>query len=253
MTIIDVHGHWGPWFFPMDIGPTEVNIRLMDEYGITVQLVSASEAVVYDAPGGNARLDPVLRSEPRLRGYVVANPNNLADTEADIRRYLSEPHWVGVKIHTGYPRRAIASPQMRDTFALLNEFDARILIHTWDTDVIALAGLLQDNPRLRAIAAHMGGARWDLATEAAQGCDRLYLEPSCSITDAGKVAHVAANVPAAQLVFGTDATLIDPAVSFGMVRDAELSPELSEAMYWRNAAELFGLTDAVFADTAQES
>ena len=32
--IIDVHGHWGPWFFAMDIGSVEENERLLDYYGI---------------------------------------------------------------------------------------------------------------------------------------------------------------------------------------------------------------------------
>jgi uncharacterized protein len=243
--VIDVHGHWGPWFFAMGIGAVTENLRLMREWGITVQLVSAAEAVTYDAPGGNAKLAHVLRAHPQLRGYLVANPNNLADTEADLRRHLPTGRFVGVKIHTGYPGREISSPQMRDLFALLDSHDAIVLIHTWGADVLDLPRLLADNPRLRVIAAHMGANRWDLAAEAARGCDRLYLEPSCSITDAGQVAHVAARVPPGQLLFGTDATLIDPAVSFGLVEDANLPPAVAEAMYWRNAADLFGLHDAV--------
>ena len=47
--IIDVHGHVGSWFFAMDVGSADLNLSLMDRYGITTQIVSASEAVVYDA------------------------------------------------------------------------------------------------------------------------------------------------------------------------------------------------------------
>ena len=32
--LIDVHAHWGPWFFSMDVGPVNVNIELMDRFGI---------------------------------------------------------------------------------------------------------------------------------------------------------------------------------------------------------------------------
>lgn len=243
--VIDVHGHWGPWFFPMDIGDVACNLAVMNEWGITLQIVSAAEAVVYDAPGGNAKLDAVLRREPRLRGYVVVNPNNLAASEKDLRRYLPLARWAGVKIHTAYPNRAIASPQIRDTFAMLDDFDATVLIHTWGPDVLDLPPLLEDHPRLRVIAGHMGAHRYDLAAEAAAGCDRLYLEPSCSVTDAGQVAYVAGHVPAERLLFGTDATLIDPAVSMGLVADAGLEPEVAERLYWRNAADLFGLHDAL--------
>lgn len=243
--VIDVHGHWGPWFFPMDIGSVAENLRVMDEWGITLQIVSAAEAVTYDAPAGNAELDAVLAEEPRLRGYVVVNPNDLRAAEADLRRYLPSARWVGAKIHTGYPRREIASPQMRDAFALLDEFAAVVLIHTWGRDVLDLAALLEANPRVRAIAGHMAAHRFDLAAEAAASCDRLYLEPSCSVTDAGQVAYVAQRVPAARLLFGSDATLIDPAVSVGLVEDAALPPQDAERLYWRNAAELFALHDAL--------
>jgi uncharacterized protein len=248
MTIIDVHGHWGPWFFAMGAAGTADNLRVMDEWGITLQIVSAAEAVVYDAPGGNARLAAALAGQPRLRGYVVANPNNLGATAADLDRYLVRGSpFVGVKVHTTYSGRAISSPRMRDLFALLDGYAAVVLIHTWGADVLDLPPLLAANPRLRVIAAHMGAHRWDLAAEAARGCDRLYLEPSGSITDAGQVAHVAREVPANQLLFGTDATLIDPAVSIGLVTDAELSPAVLERLYWRNAAALFSLQDAIAA------
>jgi predicted TIM-barrel fold metal-dependent hydrolase len=243
--IIDVHAHWGPWFFPMDVGDVRVNLRVMDQWGITLQVVSAVEAVVYDAPGGNAKLARVLADQPRLRGYVVANPNDLAATEADLRRYLPTEQFVGVKIHTTYPRRAITSPQMRDLFALLDAYRATILIHTWGPDVPHLLPLLAANPQVTVIAAHMGADRFDLAAEAAASCDRLYLEPSGSIADAGQVAHVAARVPPGQLLFGTDATLIDPAVSVGLVEDAGLGEATRERLYWRNAADLFNLHAAL--------
>ncbi|GAA0909149.1 hypothetical protein GCM10009557_83740 [Virgisporangium ochraceum] len=243
--IIDVHAHWGPWFFPMDVGDVATNLRVMDEWGITLQIVSAVEAVVYDAPGGNAKLAEVLRTEPRLRGYVVANPNDPAAAEADLRRYLPRAEFVGVKVHTTYPGRAIASPQMRDLFAQLNEHGTTALVHTWGPDVLDLVPLLENNPNVRAIAAHMGAFRFDLAAEAGRACDRLYLEPSGSIADAGQVAHVAARVPAGQLLFGTDATLIDPAVSIGLVTDADLDAATRERLYWRNAADLFTLHGAL--------
>ena len=54
--IIDVHAHWGPWFFSMEVGSVGVNSELLDRFGIDIQLVSAIEAIVYDAPAGNRAL-----------------------------------------------------------------------------------------------------------------------------------------------------------------------------------------------------
>lgn len=59
MPIIDVHAHWGPWPYHRDDAANaanaesaesaDTNLRLMDRYGIDVQIVSAAEAVTYDA------------------------------------------------------------------------------------------------------------------------------------------------------------------------------------------------------------
>ena len=67
--IIDVHAHWGPWFFSMDVGSVAVNSELLDRFGIDIQLVSAIEAIVYDAPAGNRSLAAQLPADPRLRGW----------------------------------------------------------------------------------------------------------------------------------------------------------------------------------------
>ena len=238
---IDVHGHWGPWFFAMDIASVDENERLLDAYSIDLQILSAAEGVVYDAPAGNARLDALLPQHPRLRGYVVLNPNTPRTDEAELCRYLASPSWCGVKIHTTYPGRPINSAQMAETFDLLAEWSATVLIHTWGPDVLDLAALVADRPSVRAIAAHAGADRWDLAAEAAAGCDRLYLEPSCSITNTARVRTLLDRVDHRRLLFGTDATLIDPAVALGLYADADLAPESAELIFWRNAADLFGL------------
>lgn len=239
--IVDVHAHLGPWFFAMDVGTVETNLSLMDRYGITTQIVSSTEAVVYDATAGNRALAGVLAGTPRLLGYVVVNPNHLAAAERDLAEHLPTGRFVGVKIHTTYPGRPIASAAMRDALGLVAQAGVPALVHTWGDDVFALLDILEAHPGLRVVAGHMGGPAWRSGAAAAARCDRLYLEPCCSITDAGKLRHALDRVPVRQFLFGTDATLIDPAVSLGVVADARLDPVEREHVMWRNAVELFRL------------
>ncbi|WP_407565698.1 amidohydrolase family protein [Streptomyces sp. 184] len=243
MPVIDVHGHWGTWPYHRDAQASgATNLRLMDRYGIDVQIVSAAEAVTYDAVAGNAALARVLAAQPRLYGYAVVNPNRIEDSAADLRRHLAAGRFVGAKIHTHYPGRAIGSPQMREAFALLDDLAVPLLLHTWDPDVALLPGLLADLPRLRVVVGHAGGDAWREAAHAAAECDRLYLEHCRTATDAGRIPYAReAGVPVERLLFGTDSTLVDPSVSLGVIRDADFTRAELDRVLWRNAAELFGL------------
>ncbi|MEV6105513.1 amidohydrolase family protein [Streptomyces sp. NPDC051940] len=242
MPIIDVHAHWGPWPFHMDVDGADLNLGLMDRYGIDLQIVSAAEGVTYDAVAGNAALARVLADRPRLYGYAVVNPNRIEQSAADLRRHLAGGRFVGAKIHTHYPGCAIGSRQMREAFALLDELGVPLLLHTWEADVSLLPALLADFPRLRVVVGHAGGDAWREAAHAAAACDRLYLEHCRTITDADRVTYAReAGVPVTRLLFGTDATLLDPSVALGVIRDAGFTPEERARVLWRNAAALFNL------------
>jgi predicted TIM-barrel fold metal-dependent hydrolase len=237
--IIDVHAHWGPWFFTMNVAA--LSIATMDRYGIDRSIVSATEAVIYDAPAGNRALAGILEREDRLLGYVTVNPRRLVDAERDLRDYLPTKRFVGAKIHTDYTASPVTSSQTREALAMLAELDCPALVHTWGSSVLDLAEVCLDTAGLRVIAGHMGADGFRHAIEAACGCDRLYLEPCWSHAPAGRIAEVAAAVDPNRLLFGTDSTLIDPASAYGAVAAAGLFDDLAERIAWRNAAELFSL------------
>lgn len=242
MRIIDVHAHWGPWPFHMEVGDVALNLELMDRYGIELQIVSAAEAVVYDAVAGNAKLAEVLQEQPRLYGYAVVNANRLERSAQDLRDCLSTGRFVGAKIHTTYPGVSIGSPLMADTFDMLDEVGVPLLLHTWGTDVSLLPEMLENRPNLKVIAGHAGGDAWREAARAAVECDRIYLEHCRTVTDAGRITFArSVGVPMEQFLFGTDSTLIDPCISLGVIRDAGFTPDELEQVLATNASRLFGL------------
>jgi predicted TIM-barrel fold metal-dependent hydrolase len=249
--IIDVHAHWGPWMFTRTRPPrtpppppsawTAELLAAMDRYGIDRAIASSSEAVIHDAPAGNRALAEALDSEERLHGYIALNPRRLDAAARDLTAYLPGGRFIGVKIHTDYSASPVSSPQLRRALELVAAAGCPALVHTWGASVLELAHLVVQIPGLKVIAGHMGADGHRHAIEAASVCDRLYLEPCWSHAPAGRFAEVAAAVNPRQLLFGTDATLIDPASAFGAVAGAKLSDDLAERIAWRNAAELFGL------------
>ncbi|MET7990995.1 amidohydrolase family protein [Amycolatopsis sp. NPDC005232] len=141
--IIDVHGHAGPWFFSTEVGSVELNLALMDRYGIERQVVSASEAVTYDMVSGNSWLAEVLETQPRLLGYVVVNPNDLAVAARELERYRPTGRFVGVKVHTTYRGRPLMSAAVRDALRLAAEAGLPVLVHPWDETVLGLVDVLE--------------------------------------------------------------------------------------------------------------
>ncbi len=209
--IIDVHAHWGPWFFSMDVGSIDVNIELLDRFGIDIQLVSAIEAIVYDAPTGNRALASQLPADPRLRGMLVVDPRRLDEARTDLTELLAgdgRSRWVGAKIHTEYSRTPIDSPAMQAAIELTTEFGLPTLV---------------------------------LVPEAADRSDRIWFEPCWSAPEANRIRWILDQIGPSRLMFGTDATLIDPSVALGAFEAANLTPTEHEAVMWRNAQQLFNL------------
>lgn len=240
--IVDAHAHWGPWFFSMTTGDPRLNTTLLDRFGIDIQLVSATEGVVYDAPLGNASLESVLSSgiEPRLRGLVVIDPRDLSSAARDLER-LRRPTWVGAKIHTHYSATPVASPRMADAVRLATEAGLPVLVHTWGSDLIDLADLAARVPGSRLVAGHMGAGAWRLAGAAAERSENVWFEPCWSQPEAGRVRWVVDTVGAHRLLFGSDATLIDPSVTLGAVLAAGLDAAERCAVMGENAARLYDL------------
>ncbi len=241
--IVDAHAHWGPWFFSLESGRLGLNSAQLDAYGIERQLLSAVEAVVYDAPLGNARLAEQLAAtdDTRFRGYVTVDPRRLAEAERDLGRYRP-PLWVGVKIHTSYHTTPVTSDRMRAAVALATQAGLPCLIHTWGPDVVDLADLAERVDGARLVAGHMGAYAWRLVPEARRRSDRVWFEPCWSMPDAGRVRWVLDEMGPDRLLFGTDATLIHPAVTLGAIAAAHLTPTEQAAVMGGNAQTLFDLT-----------
>lgn len=240
--VIDAHAHWGPWFFSMETGSVGLNTDLLDRFGIDVQLVSAIEAITYRASSGNAALARVLgdSDESRLRGYVTVDPRDLDSARRDLRK-LSGPKWVGVKIHTHYSATPIASDAMRAAIGLATDHGMPVLVHTWGSDLVDLAASAAAVGGSRVIAGHMGANAWPLVGRAREQYDEIWFEPCWSQPEAGRVRAVLDMVGHDRLVFGTDATLIDPSVTIGAIEAAGLSDDERVAVYGANAEALFHL------------
>lgn len=247
--IIDVHGHLGPWFYSQHTGTVADNLRLMDVYGIDLQLVSGVEAVTYDPVRGNASLAGDIADQPRLRGLFVVDPRDVHAAEKGLEQLLPTGLFVGAKIHTHYSATAAGAPAMADALRLCSSVGLPVLVHTWGPQILDLASTVAGVEGARVIAAHLGGPAWRCVPEAVARTDRLCEVPSNSVTEAGRLRWVLDRVDPRLMLFGTDSTLVDPGVTLGALRAARLSQAEQRLIFSENALRLFDLGRVDLAGT----
>jgi predicted TIM-barrel fold metal-dependent hydrolase len=239
--IIDVHGHVGPWPFPMR-NPDAACIRdLMGRWGISRTLLSHTKAIVNDFVEGNAELASAIKGSDDLFGYVTINPNYPEQSLRELEKYLGRPNFVGVKYHPGYARMSIDSPETKKLVAQFASKKLPFLVHTWGPGEVAKIGRLADEfPELPIIMGHGGADGWRDAIAVLKNTRRTYTEFCNSMSDPAKLRTTIDQVGADRVLFGTDAGLFDPAYCTGMYEEADLTDEEQKAILHDNAVKLFG-------------
>lgn len=238
--IIDVHGHLGPWPFPMR-NPDGACVReLANRWGITKTILSHTKAIVNDFVEGNAELAKEIQGTDDLYGYVTINPSYPDRSMEEIERYLGLPNFVGVKFHTGYARVSIDAPSMFDLVARFADRAPTTLLHTWSRGEPTKVGRLAERfPQMSFIMGHGGADAWQEANDVIKNTPNTYTEFCNSSTEPGKVRATVDTVGMERVLFGTDAGLFDPAFCVGLYEEAGLTPQEQQAILRDNAMRLF--------------
>lgn len=239
--IIDVHGHLGPWPFPMRNPDGNCVRELANRWGITKTVLSHTKAIVNDFVEGNAELAREIEGSNDLYGYVTINPSYPEASMTEIDRYLHLPNFVGVKFHTGYARVSIDDPRMLDLIGRFYDRRPVMLLHTWGRGEPSKVGkLAQRFPQMNFIIGHAGADAWPEANDVIKNTQNTYTEFCNSNAEVGKIRATVDYIGKERVLFGTDAGLFDPAFCVGLYEEAGLSADEQRAILHDNAVRLFG-------------
>jgi predicted TIM-barrel fold metal-dependent hydrolase len=250
MRIIDIHAHYGEWFFPIYRSSKKSIVEMMNHHDIEVVILSSSKAITYDMVEGNMDLDMILDSNKGLYGYVYVNPNYPELSKAEIEKYLANPLFKGVgEIHPDYSGLPVDSEESISILIEAAEYRKPFLIHTYSLEnVRALVELVKKFPDNVFIAGHMGGTvasgtglSWKKAIDAAKEYSNLYLEICMTLFEKGKLEEAVDKAGADKIMFGSDLTLLNPAHTIGMILSAEISRNDREKIFYLNAKRVFRL------------
>ena len=177
--------------------------------------------------------------------------------------HLGDPHWLdeirrlraagikGVKLHPEFQGIDLADPALRDFFAEI-EKDFVAMVHVGDQRVSCsnfstprkVARILDEFPKLRLIAAHLGGyCFWDEACECLAGRD-VYLDTSSSLPYIPRdtLKRLFAKHSTERIMMGSDYPLSTPLREMEALKRLDwLDDTALERIRGRNCAELLGL------------
>jgi predicted TIM-barrel fold metal-dependent hydrolase len=240
--VFDSHTHLGHARHSgrvMDVGTM---LRHMDAVGIDRQLLIPFP-VVADERAEHDLIAAAVRSYPdRFCGAMCLDPfqpdQQLQD---ELRRGVEELGLRAFKIQPQFCGLNPTGSRAAWLFGLANEYKLPVVFHTGAGAPFALPSLLifpaRQYPQLPIIVAHSGSPLYYLeAIVAASVCENLLLDVSSLMPH--QALEVLKHVPAHRVMAGSD--LPESAVvELGKIVDAQLSPEVKQAVLWDTPRRVF--------------
>ena len=247
MRVVDVHAHYGEWFFPIEASKEEHILQLMQRYDMEKAVFSSSLAIVYDMEEGNKRLAEFLPKSERFYGYVVINPNYPDTSARQLETYLGRTKFLGVKIHPDHTRRPVSCPENIELLERVRKQKKVALLHTWGPEQVEATSRVADTfPDITIIMGHMGGdgiegAGWRSGIAAARRRPNIYLEVCGSCLHRDRIKEAVRALGDDRVLYGSDMTLLNPSITIGMIEEADISEQSRSKILHDNAVRILAL------------
>ena len=223
--IIDIHGHLGNInFAPFWQADAKKLEEHLEKAGINKLCVSSSKSIMYDVREGNMELAKVLETTDKLLGYVTVNP--LFPESLDDLNYLTNPKFIGVKVHPDYHGYNLTSSSAKKFLDIVAVKSKLMLFHvscmpgTGFADAGAVARFASEHPDTNFIMAHLAGIFQNsnypyfpnfqgLETVNKFACKNIYVDTAHYLMYVypGVMEKMVELIGPDQIVFGTDCPL----------------------------------------------
>ncbi|MBQ8688434.1 MAG: amidohydrolase family protein [Ruminococcus sp.] len=196
-TVVDAHAHIFPdkiaeratdsisqfYDLPMSHqGSMGELLESGDRAGIDGYLVCSTATHPEQAAAINSYICTVCTEHPQCIGFAALHPRS-ENLESEFAEILKQP-FKGIKLHPDFQTFNMDDPAVYPMYDMIQSAGLPILMHMGDphrtySTPERMAKVLRDFPRLRVIAAHLGGyRRWEEAAEMLEPSDRLMLDTS---------------------------------------------------------------------------
>lgn len=205
--------------------------------------VASRRALAGDLTAGNAEVKALLGETPQARGWVVINPVYPERSSEELRKYCSNPRWLGAFIHPEMTGESLASAATREMLNAYRRYTKPLLVHVADEHAARdLQTLAAEFTTLKIIALGAAGEDWQACALVAKQATNVFLEPFSGGPHRGKLEAIVATAGPNRILFGSNYPEGNPGAALGLWMEAKLSDGEKQAMLTTNAVRLFGLS-----------
>lgn len=253
--IIDAHAHIFPDkiadkaslgiqnFYDLDVtyhGRVSEMLENGTHCGIDGFLINSPATTINQVNSINTFIASVAAAYPMCIPFGTLHPDS-PNLEEDFQQ-IDELKLKGVKLHPDFQNFAIDEPKLYPIYEHLQSKDIPILMHMGDarsdlSHPYRLKVVLKNFPKLRVIAAHLGGwSRWEEAKEVLVPDDRLRFDTSSSLPfmSKEKAVELIHHYGADHCFFGVDYPMWEYEGELERFFDLGLSHEENESILYQN-------------------
>lgn len=180
------------------------------------------------------------RFSGRVLGYCFVNPGYQKEAVEEIRRYVEDHGFMGVKLYNDY---RITEPVLIPILEIAAKLKIPILQHAGHTswlpspqprisDAGHIAEVSRQFPETMLICAHIcGGGDWEWSIKALRDAPSAYFDTSGSVVDEGTVEFAVRTLGPDRVLFACDMSMT---ASVGRLRGAQISDEDRKKLFGGN-------------------
>ena len=249
MELIDSHAHLGPMpaaYMSMDADGLVAEQRRL---GIEASIVSSFEALQWSLARGNEDVVRAAEKHPSIYVSVVLNPRQMGDSERLVQRFGGHPKVLGIKIHPVKHGYDLDMQMVGELLEMARPCGLPVLSHCEMEAPVSGTALRRravQFPDMTFIVAHWGIAGRGPGERIAEILDgsappNLFVDMASRRTaEYGFFEYAVRTIGADRILWGSDATVIEPAAMLGVLQMADLTDAERRQIAYANALRVYG-------------
>ena len=215
-------------------------LAAMEKHGIEKVVLVSSLAVNSDFGLGNKEIFDAVKSNDKLYGYLVVNPNYPDESIQLMRTAMSSPKFLAIALCQGATTPYPNADDYREILNAYRRFGKQVFIQTSHAEAVAAAEQIAcEFPTVKFVFGSMGGEDWKRAL-ACKKILNVMLETSGSY-DVEKIEAAVEHFGPNRVLYGSNFPFSDPASMLALVQSSNISKEAMAKILGDNAKKLFRL------------